>query len=713
MKLVALGLLALSANTNAKLGSSCSDDGNLVIDIPYPDERTATLLFLEAGSCNQDTYGGSFVYDAVTKHAKVTIPIEACGLKGALYDTPVTTRSYYQAMANVTFGTKVGETNLVFRSMLVAAECGKRTSYTVGFEYVDIASKDNEGCVIVDGACVFPAYEDNIELEIQEFTDHLYTTRVTEETRAKLAGKPIYLSLKATTIDDDYKFAVMDCSIVDGTPDTEGYKKFPVMNAGVLTDANCGIDGINFGAAYHGTSGSFNFQHTLFLFRTEDVSSFKLTCTVEICLKSDKSSKCNRAASVCMDNDGDKKNYMCGVEVCDTNVCSIENNEPKCVVCTCANGVEATGAACLSDGDETCASCSASYYLSGTSCLSNVCICANGVEATGDACLSDGDENCASCSAGYYSSETPWGATECLRNVCSCTDGVEATGAACLNDGDATCASCSTGYYLSGTSCLKKISVQLMFEQGSDISKDKTVWTIRSSRSSLTCTLDFQMSRDWVEGQMHTTTDSCEFEAADLGVMTVSVADISDDGFDNWDMNGNWLVVDGVRANSMCHMYWWAGDGSKVWNTDTYTTKIVAPVQCKTDIPSTIPSGYGIALGCYMDCGTGSRRGGNPDFSHVGGGGVLAANGFYRDLPNEMADIPTSPQQGSISWCVDQCLSAGYDYAGIQNTNECYCGDEFGQASYREGECTDICTDGSSDTCGASCRSEIFSTGYA
>ena len=60
-----------------------------------------------------------------------------------------------------------------------------------------------------------------------------------------------------------------------------------------------------------------------------------------------------------------------------------------------------------------------------------------------------------------------------------------------------------------------------------------------------------------------------EFEAADLGVMTVSVADISDDGFDNWDMNGNWLVVDGVRANSMCHMYWWAGEGTKVWNTDT------------------------------------------------------------------------------------------------------------------------------------------------
>merc|ERR1712127_519130 len=137
---------------------------------------------------------------------------------------------------------------------------------------------------------------------------------------------------------------------------TEGYKKFPVMNAGVLTDANCGIDGINFGAVY-GMSGSFNFQHTLFLFRSEDVSSFKLTCTVEVCLKSDKSSKCNRAASVCMDNDDDKKNYMCGVEVCDTNVCSIENNEPKCVVCTCANGVEATGAACLNDGDETCASC--------------------------------------------------------------------------------------------------------------------------------------------------------------------------------------------------------------------------------------------------------------------------------------------------------------------------------------------------------------------
>ena len=68
---------------------------------------------------------------------------------------------------------------------------------------------------------------------------------------------------------------MMDCSIVDGTPGTEGYKSFQVMDAGALTDANCGIDGINFGAAYHGMSGNFNFQHTLFLFRSEDVSSFK------------------------------------------------------------------------------------------------------------------------------------------------------------------------------------------------------------------------------------------------------------------------------------------------------------------------------------------------------------------------------------------------------------------------------------------------------
>ena len=64
---------------------------NLVLEIPYPDENTAQLLTLEAGDCDATNYGGSLNW--ANDVATVTIPIDACNMRGTLYSTPTVARS--------------------------------------------------------------------------------------------------------------------------------------------------------------------------------------------------------------------------------------------------------------------------------------------------------------------------------------------------------------------------------------------------------------------------------------------------------------------------------------------------------------------------------------------------------------------------------------------------------------------------------------------
>ena len=155
--------IAATANIQAlELGATCQTGTDavekLVIKIPYPDERTAKLLSLEAGDCDVNNYGGSMTWAAGV--ATLLIPIDACAMRGELYGTPVVARSYglYRPTATVTFGQRIGDTDLIFRSLPIAAECGKKTSYKVEFNYNNIAATDTEDCTIIDGVCVFPAY---------------------------------------------------------------------------------------------------------------------------------------------------------------------------------------------------------------------------------------------------------------------------------------------------------------------------------------------------------------------------------------------------------------------------------------------------------------------------------------------------------------------------------------------------------------------------
>ncbi|CAE1277116.1 XYLT [Acanthosepion pharaonis] len=57
-------------------------------------------------------------------------------------------------------------------------------------------------------------------------------------------------------------------------------------------------------------------------------------------------------------------------------------------------------------------------------------------------------------------------------------------------------------------------------------------------------------------------------------------------------------------------------------------------------------------------------------------------------------------------------LLAGFQYAGVQYTKECWCGDEFGKyGPLSDGHCGSRCPQNSSETCGGFLAMRVFSTG--
>ena len=73
-------------------------------------------------------------------------------------------------------------------------------------------------------------------------------------------------------------------------------------------------------------------------------------------------------------------------------------------LCTCDNGVAATGSACPAQGAAKCALCTGSFHLTSgdTACEANTCNCSNGTPASGKACSAHLAEICATCDAEFH-----------------------------------------------------------------------------------------------------------------------------------------------------------------------------------------------------------------------------------------------------------------------------------------------------------------------
>ena len=165
--------------------------------------------------------------------------------------------------------------------------------------------------------CLSPSYDDNFKLEIKQFENSDFSSKVTESIEM-IAGDEIFLSIRPQNIYEGYKFAVTECSIVDLSN-----REFLIINPGSTTDPTCDFSGIGF-TGFYDEQLNFNMRHILFVLQNDErQSNFSLECTSIICEKNIPDSLCNKAALTCLESDVEKYNYMCN-ELC--------NDDEKCFI---------------------------------------------------------------------------------------------------------------------------------------------------------------------------------------------------------------------------------------------------------------------------------------------------------------------------------------------------------------------------------------------
>jgi hypothetical protein len=81
-----------------------------------------------------------------------------------------------------------------------------------------------------------------------------------------------------------------------------------------------------------------------------------------------------------------------------------------------------------------------------------------------------------------------------------------------------------------------------------------------------------------------------------------------------------------------------------------------------------------------------------------------------RDLPTYLGNSGASGTGYTPSTCTAACKSAGYSYAGVQNSTECWCGNSFGRYG-RSSICTSACTADTSQNCGGVWAQSVYWTG--
>merc|ERR1712048_58598 len=211
-----LGVLPFSLGI--KLGSRCTEK-NIIINVPLEHEVAANLLDIQAGNCTKTNFPGglqnAIVFDDTLKKADITIPIGECDLKKVLYDEPVTElRSiYYRPTTNVTLGYNSDGVDIIYKSFNIAAECGMKTNFEVSFQY-DVTSdtvSEDDGCQIIDGVCIFPAWSENARFEFYEYSSGDYTEKIVNND-ARKPGEKVFLALEGRDIPEGYDWGISSCS---------------------------------------------------------------------------------------------------------------------------------------------------------------------------------------------------------------------------------------------------------------------------------------------------------------------------------------------------------------------------------------------------------------------------------------------------------------------------------------------------------------------
>jgi len=84
---------------------------------------------------------------------------------------------------------------------------------------------------------------------------------------------------------------------------------------------------------------------------------------------------------------------------------------------------------------------------------------------------------------------------------------------------------------------------------------------------------------------------------------------------------------------------------------------------------------------------------------------------FQRALPGKTETLGTNM---TVPICQDYCAQDKYEFAGLEYTNECYCGFALNEQSTKvsDSECDLLCTGDSGQYCGGSLRLSVYNTTY-
>lgn len=99
---------------------------------------------------------------------------------------------------------------------------------------------------------------------------------------------------------------------------------------------------------------------------------------------------------------------------------------------------------------------------------------------------------------------------------------------------------------------------------------------------------------------------------------------------------------------------------------------------------------------------------------------AFAARGDYLgcyDVGARARVMPLGPsiiRELTVDRCISICLAEGYEFAGLQNGAECFCGDETynEQGPADESQCNVPCNGEPSQICGGSFRISVYATGF-
>jgi len=158
------------------------------------------------------------------------------------------------------------------------ARCGFQTSYQASYTFGDIdMSEHDEGQHDGDG----------LSFSIKAYTDDQYTDEVDSAT-VMSAGSAVFLQVTASDdFDaDTFTFAPVSCTIEDA----DQSNSYPLISYDASDNTSCANNDVDLSMT--SVSAGWNLSYVLFLFNNEQTSNYVLTCTIDLCLKSDSSSSC-------------------------------------------------------------------------------------------------------------------------------------------------------------------------------------------------------------------------------------------------------------------------------------------------------------------------------------------------------------------------------------------------------------------------------------